>query len=446
MVRLLNLAFFIFYSFTSISQSIKILPLQKNSVSGPLGSTVYFFREADSTNMIIPDSFFQMVDPDSIQVKYYDFDQNKKTFIDYKKGLINYEKFQRKFNFQFIDTATYNKYLEKGADDRIYMIYAFDRLGNLIVMIDQDNNNIFDDGVYYVTSLEYYNKSVSVTKDIRLLNVEFIGIDTIVKYDFDIKLNLKPLNTVIRKDERKTLISFEFHDNYFGRFKIDSLSLEINTRPFHPQPFVDNSNMFLYLSGTNERLPNLRTNDMPFLFGDTVQVGSKSYVVSSHNSKLDSIKLTELSLSVSKRKLGIGDYIELPENGIDNLKIDASLFKGKFILIDFWGTWCKPCLDDMANMSTRYQNILSQKDIQVLGFLYDKFDRLEFAKSILKKYNITCPQVFEDMDKKYQNSYVKKLNVNVFPQYFLIDQRGKIIYKSTKLNEVINFYESLHRK
>ena len=121
-----------------------------------------------------------------------------------------------------------------------------------------------------------------------------------------------------------------------------------------------------------------------------------------------------------------------------NSKDSISLldFKGKFLYLDFWGTWCGPCLMETPSIKYAYEKT-ARKDIEFLGIAVN--DRKEKLIEVIKEYEIKYPQVLESD----ANNLKKKYNIVGFPTTFLIDRKGRIVAKNLKgeaLLDTLNYY------
>ncbi|MFQ3304959.1 MAG: thiol-disulfide isomerase/thioredoxin [Polaribacter sp.] len=121
-----------------------------------------------------------------------------------------------------------------------------------------------------------------------------------------------------------------------------------------------------------------------------------------------------------------------------NSKDSISLlnFKGKFLYLDFWGTWCGPCLMEIPSIKYAYEKT-ARKDIEFLGIAVN--DRKEKLIEVIKEYEIKYPQVLESD----ANNLKKKYNIVGFPTTFLIDRKGRIVAKNLKgeaLLDTLNYY------
>lgn len=93
----------------------------------------------------------------------------------------------------------------------------------------------------------------------------------------------------------------------------------------------------------------------------------------------------------------------------------------KYVLIDFWASWCKPCMQEMPNLAKLY-NEYNKKGFEIVGISLDD-DKNAWLKAI-KDNNMSWPQMI-DSDDSASTSYV----VQSIPYTVLIDKEGKIIAK-----------------
>lgn len=107
---------------------------------------------------------------------------------------------------------------------------------------------------------------------------------------------------------------------------------------------------------------------------------------------------------------------------IDGKKIDLKKVKGKYVLLDFWATWCAPCMAEMPFIKEIRKNYSADK-LVIIGISKDS--DLKKLKAGVKKNSMTWPQFYD------QNNNMSKLyEVDAIPALVLIDREGKIIYKS----------------
>jgi len=119
-----------------------------------------------------------------------------------------------------------------------------------------------------------------------------------------------------------------------------------------------------------------------------------------------------------------GDTMEMKFTSLQGKEIDLADMKGKVVLIDFWATWCGPCIAELPHVLTTYEKYHEQ-GFEIIGISLDKEeDKAKLEKFIANK-NMPWPQHFDG--KGWGNELAKKYGIGSIPATFLIGADGKIV-------------------
>ncbi|WP_316789116.1 TlpA disulfide reductase family protein [Pedobacter frigoris] len=121
-------------------------------------------------------------------------------------------------------------------------------------------------------------------------------------------------------------------------------------------------------------------------------------------------------------------------DGLDGKPVKLSDFKGKYVLLDFWASWCMPCRQENPNLVKAYQQF-KDKNFTVLGISLDK-DVAAWKKAIADD-QLTWNHASELKD--FEGPTVRLYQIEAIPSSFLIDPNGKILAKNLRGEELDAF-------
>ncbi len=130
------------------------------------------------------------------------------------------------------------------------------------------------------------------------------------------------------------------------------------------------------------------------------------------------------------KKTAVGSYaMEFTQNDTLGKPVALSSFKGKYLLIDFWASWCGPCRAENPNVVKAFQRY-KEKGFQILGVSLDRPGAQDKWVKAIHDDNLTWTHV---SDLQYwKNAVALQYGIKAIPQNLLLDPQGKIIGKNLR--------------
>ena len=133
------------------------------------------------------------------------------------------------------------------------------------------------------------------------------------------------------------------------------------------------------------------------------------------------IENREFDKLVLKSSDNLADFSE----GEALLKKLVEPYKGKFVLLDIWGTWCGPCKEALSHSTEEYAR-LKDYDIQYL-YLANSSPK-DSWENVIKEYNVSGPNVAHyNLPREQQEAIERHLNVHSWPTYKLFNRDGDLL-------------------
>jgi peroxiredoxin len=116
-------------------------------------------------------------------------------------------------------------------------------------------------------------------------------------------------------------------------------------------------------------------------------------------------------------------------------QISSSDYKGKYLFIDFWGTWCAPCVAELPMLKAIHHKVKESR-VQFVGIVGN--DNPAHLRKFLNKSSIPWPQILSDNN----NKFIERYNIVIYPSTMLIDPDGRIIAKNIRAKDLEEFLQS----
>jgi len=355
-------------------------------------------------------------------------------FENFHHGKMSADKFDRLLKLYNIDTTILYKGELHG--NTINIFTAIDPV-NKYVIIDANNNSSFLDDSLYTFPLK--NRK----PDKPQVNVLITKYNGKKMTTFSVPVRINPFDYGDEQTElgRSLEISLIAASMRLGQVKVNNKIYQIglNNRTFGTT-WSNNTDYWVQVKAVP-----LNKNDINgyiyFPYYD-IDIGGYMYHVE---------KLTDSALIlkfIKKRDNDGGSLystapaIEMPDI-MTNKLFRLDIHSGKYTIIDFWGSWCGPCIEALPlliNAHNKYVN-----NVNFVSVALDYEENVPKLKSLITENKLTWPQVWVDRHK-IEGSVVFDYKVNSYPTTILLNKEGTIIYRGIGAEGLENVLKIIENK
>ena len=133
-------------------------------------------------------------------------------------------------------------------------------------------------------------------------------------------------------------------------------------------------------------------------------------------------RLAEAAKGKLKNMEALGNPVAIAFEAVDGRRVDVAKMKGKVELIDFWATWCGPCVAELPNVKKTYAKY-HKKGFEIVGISLDS--NKGKLTNFVEDNNMPWPQQFDG--KGWKNEYAGEFGIQGIPAMWLIDKKGNLV-------------------
>ncbi len=153
-----------------------------------------------------------------------------------------------------------------------------------------------------------------------------------------------------------------------------------------------------------------------------------NYPATEVGAKVDTIIAQLEAKAAAEASLAVGAmFPAFTEKDLDGQPLELASYKGKVVLIDFWATWCGPCIAELPHVLAAYEKYHA-KGFEVIGISLDQ-DRAKLTAFIQEK-KMSWKHYFDGLG--WENKVSTRYGIDSIPATFLLDREGRIVAKGLR--------------
>jgi thiol-disulfide isomerase/thioredoxin len=183
-------------------------------------------------------------------------------------------------------------------------------------------------------------------------------------------------------------------------------------------------------------------NIVPYLFiGDAVTEQEKEIRIADVSELGDRVKLVISKPGTKRKGIRVGETVAaLAFTALDGQQISSDYNFKPYILLEFWGTWCGPCIAGIPALKTLFRK--NKAHLSLISVAYDR--DIDKVRTFVKKNNLDWMHTFAQMNHKGKGTLIEELQVDAYPTYILLDKNLNILARGisekalTEIEEILN--------
>jgi thiol-disulfide isomerase/thioredoxin len=347
-------------------------------------------------------------------------------YKNYKARNISKDYFERIFKNSPFDTTFYQKNPIKSS---VYCISGL-KGSKKVIVVDANNNLDFaDDQVFEFDTATYFVPFQKM--DMGLLPVIEIAYEVYDGKQVFLRktpTRILPFNSNLKSTKPDAnwyrMMTPYFHSQLLsGQMESNGATYYIWFDNFPTSDVTYRHNLSFSMNSAKDGIAKGRiyTHET----GDSIALMGKAYFIQPLNLRNDVLTLQPLE-NVHLSGINPGQLMPvLKFQDLESQNLDLNSLSGKPTIIDFWGSWCGPCIKEIPDLKALWQEYGDK--INVLSLAFD--DDPEAAKALIKELGMDWKQVILPLSSEESKTLLRRWKIEGFPTMLLLDAQGLVVDK-----------------
>ncbi|EKF55909.1 alkyl hydroperoxide reductase/ thiol specific antioxidant/ Mal allergen [Galbibacter marinus] len=347
-----------------------------------------------------------------VRIGHINTDIHQSVYQNFHLGNItmgHYKRLQNTWNWE-PDSLSLSK---KPIACKIAFAYGKDRSGELTMIVDTNNNrDLSDDNAFAPIEI-----IPSVKPDYAALAKKGA---VKVHYERMVNNEIVQLSTplLIAHIKKNNILVYNFAQ--FATTKLDNKTLAIQSNSFRDLAYHDPEILKIGKDG------NVVTKDEFLEIGNEV---FKNLGVNKNENVLILERMVLPKNQLYSTQIGFKAIKFSGKQFKKDISISLDDLKGKYVLLDFWATWCAPCIEEIPTLRELYEKT-SKSNFEIISIVGDS--PIESLEQLIKKHSISWPQIISND----LNLIKEKYHINGYPTTYLLNPEGEIIAKNLRAKDL----------
>jgi len=310
---------------------------------------------------------------------------------------------------------------------QLYFLSGKNKKGQQVIIADVNNNRNFSDDKTYVFDTTVNTGSGSQSAALTNIPMRFQYALNGKVYDKVCNLKASPFKTAFRyrdPTEQRLYLICILNEYRQGKLTLDGQHYTFQATSRHRSAVLfDSMHARIVIDGVTVQKESTQKE---YMVGDTILLKNSSYRIAGISPFGDTLTLSFAGKAPAVYGIDAGKMAyNITGTSIDSTPFNLNSFKGKYVLLDFWGTWCQPCINsipDLVNISQKFSN-----DVQIVSICYDRPENLPVLQNMITAKEMRWIHIFQNMSNPRQKAIIDQYRVENYPTQLLIDPQGKII-------------------